>query len=51
MPPRLVLVEGLSGMGKTTTASYLGEYLPASRVFCELDEDAHPIRLGYQFGS
>jgi hypothetical protein len=43
---RLILVEGLSGMGKTTLTRHLGERIPNSRPWFELDED-HPIALGH----
>jgi hypothetical protein len=45
-PTHLILIEGLSGMGKTTLARHLGQRIPKSRVLCELDKN-HPIALGH----
>jgi hypothetical protein len=44
---RLVLIEGMIGAGKTTTARWAADWLSGrgedARAFCEFDED-HPIR-------
>jgi hypothetical protein len=44
---RLILIEGMIGSGKTTTAMRVGDWLvsrgESARVFCEAAED-HPIR-------
>ena len=45
--PRLILIEGMIGSGKTTTATRVGDWLARqgenARVFCECAAD-HPIR-------
>jgi len=45
--PRLILIEGMIGAGKTTTASWLEDWLSSrgedTRAYCEVAAD-HPIR-------
>ena len=43
---KLILIEGLPGAGKSTTAEYLGTYLQQHGVACRWhleEDDAHPI--------
>ena len=44
---RLILVEGLFGMGKTTLTRHLGERIPNSRPWFELDEELQKLRRQY----
>lgn len=48
MQTKLILVEGIAGSGKTTTARFLGRYLSArgveTEVFLEAT-DPHPVRI------